>query len=188
MAVLCLGHLVEVLCTVIVVENLTRLGEQRLHVFPYPLGTIAHHTQPHGLLRDQAGIFHLLQGLAQLMFILHLMPTQHMDDALTIEEVEAKPLRFAPLMAPSCPSRPVARLPRAAPASALRSRWHIGPINPQHQHRTAKTAGRDLGYAPIHLLAGRRHLYHPEPLGHLVRERVHTLTTDGSATEAAKQP
>jgi hypothetical protein len=29
------------------------------------------------------------------------MPAQQMDDPLTIEEVEAKPLGFAPLMTPS---------------------------------------------------------------------------------------
>ena len=60
MALLRFGHLVEVLCTVRVVEHLAGLGEQRLHVFPDPLGTITHHTQPHGLLGNEAGILHLL--------------------------------------------------------------------------------------------------------------------------------
>src|SRR5215217_4209216 len=171
----------------IVVEHLTSIGEQCLHVFPYPLGAIAHHTKPHGLLGNQAGVFYLLQGVAQIMFMLHLMPTEHMDDALAIEQVEAKPLGFTPLVLPSCPSRPGARLTRAAPPSALRPRRHIGPINPQDQHRTAKTACRDLGHAPLNLLARRRHLQHTEPLSHLLDQRVHALTTDRDATEMAKQ-
>jgi hypothetical protein len=40
-------------------------------VFPYPLGAIANHTKPNGLLGNQAGVFHLLQGLTQIMFIVH---------------------------------------------------------------------------------------------------------------------
>jgi hypothetical protein len=59
------------------------------------------------------------------MFILPLMPTEPMHDALAIEQVEAKPLGFTPLVVPSCPSHPLARLPRAAPPSALRPRRHL---------------------------------------------------------------
>src|SRR5215470_5227496 len=92
LAILRFGHLVEVLGTVIVVEYLTSLGKQRLHVFPYPLGAIAYHTQPHRLLGDHARVFHLLQGFAQVLFIVDLMPTEHMDNALAIEQVEPKSL------------------------------------------------------------------------------------------------
>src|SRR6516162_5681753 len=187
MAILRFGHLMEVLCTVVVVEHLTRLGEQRLDVLPYPLGAIANHTKPHGLLGNHAGVFHLLQGLAHLMFRLYLMPTEYMHDALAIEQVEAQPLGFAPFVVPSCPSCPLARLPRAAPPSARRPRRHIGPINPQDQHRTAKTACCDLGNTPLNLLARRRHLQHTEALRHPLDQRVHALTTDRDATKTAKQ-
>src|SRR5262249_9170064 len=104
-------HLVEVLGPVIVVEPLTRLGEQRLHVFPDPLGPIGHHTQPDVVFGNQAGLFDLRTGLPALFLCVHLMPTQQMDDALTMEEIEAKPFGIAPLVAPASPSRPVTRLP-----------------------------------------------------------------------------
>src|SRR5262249_22826190 len=84
LAILRFGHLVEILGTMIVVEYLTSLGKQRLHVFPYPLSAIAYHTQPRGLLGDHAGVFHLLQGLAHVLFIGYLMPTEHMDNALAV--------------------------------------------------------------------------------------------------------
>jgi hypothetical protein len=77
---------------------LTSIGKQRLDVFPYPLGAIANHTQPNRLIGNQAGIFNLLEGLAQLLFILYLVPTEHLHDTVPIEQVEAKPLGFAPLV------------------------------------------------------------------------------------------
>ena len=83
---------VEVLGTVVVIEHLTGLGKQGLDVFPYPLGPITDDTQAHLLFRNQAGLFDLLEGLAELLLVLHLMPTEHMDDALAIEQIEAKTL------------------------------------------------------------------------------------------------
>src|SRR5215470_11325686 len=115
------------------------------------------------------------------------MPTEDMHDALAIEQVKTKPFGFAPLVVPACPSRPVPRLPRAASPSTLRPRGHKGPINAQHQDRTAKTASRDLGHASLNLLARRRHFHHTEACGYLVRDRVHALTTDRNPTESAKQ-
>src|SRR5262245_20037012 len=115
------------------------------------------------------------------------MPTENMHDALAIEQVKTKPLGFAPLVAPSRPTGAVPRLPRAASSRALRTRRDVGPVNPQHQHRTAKTASRDLCHASINLLTRRRHLHHPEACGYLVRDRVHALTTDRNPTEPAKQ-
>src|SRR4051794_29423338 len=110
-----------------------------------------------------------------------------MHDALAIEQVEAKPLGFAPLVAPACPSRPVPRLSRAAPSCALRTRRDVGSVNSQHQHGTAKTASGYLGHSLINLLARLRHLHHTEACGYLVRDRVHTLTTDCNPSEPAKQ-
>jgi hypothetical protein len=77
------------------------LGEQRRHVFPDPRGPIRHYTQPDAVCRHQAGLFDLCESLSELCLCVHLMPAQQMDDPLTIEEVEAKPLGFAPLMTPS---------------------------------------------------------------------------------------
>ena len=68
-----------------------------------------------------------------------------------------------------------------------RTRRDIGPVNPQHQHGTAKTPSGHLGDAPINLLPSRRHSHHTEVLRHLVRERVQTLTTDGHPCEPAKE-
>jgi hypothetical protein len=75
----------EVLRTVVVIEHLTGLGKQGLHMFPYPLGPITDDTQTHLLFRNDAGLFDLLEGCAELLVVLDLMPTEHMDDALTIE-------------------------------------------------------------------------------------------------------
>src|SRR5262245_1694074 len=116
------------------------------------------------------------------------MPAQDLHDALAVEQVEAKPLGFAPLVAPAGPSSPVACLSWTASSSALRTRRDIGPINPQHQHGTAKTARRDLVHTPRNLLARGCHLHHAEALGRLAGERVHALTTHGNATELPEQP
>src|SRR5215475_7833574 len=75
----------EVLGTVVIIEHLTRLGKQSLDMFPYPLGPITDDTQAHLRFRNHAGLFDLLEGLAELLFVVHLMPTEHMDDALAIE-------------------------------------------------------------------------------------------------------
>src|SRR4029434_10691650 len=86
----------EVLRTVVVIEHLTGLGKQSLYMFPYPLGPITDDTQAHLLFRNHAGLFDLLERCAELLVVLDLMPTEHMDDALTIEEVETKALGVAP--------------------------------------------------------------------------------------------
>src|SRR5215471_19180780 len=117
-AVLGFGYLVEVLGTMVIVEHLACLGKQGLNMFPDPLRPIPNHTQPHAGFRNQVCLFDLLQGLSQVAFRLHLMPAQDMHDTLAVEQVETKPLGFAPLVAPACPSRPMARLPRAAPTRA----------------------------------------------------------------------
>jgi hypothetical protein len=70
------GHPMEVLGTVVVIEYLTRPGKQRLDVFPYSLGPITDDAQAHLVFRKQAGLFELLEGLAELLVGLHLMPTK----------------------------------------------------------------------------------------------------------------
>src|SRR3982751_5723457 len=94
------GYLMEVLGTVVVIEHLTGLGKQGLDVFPYPLGPITDDAQAHLLFRNHASLFDELEGLAELLLVLHLMPTEHMDDALAIKQIEAKALRVAPLAPP----------------------------------------------------------------------------------------
>ena len=56
-AIVRFGDLVDVLRTVVIIEHLARLRKQGLDVFPYPLGPIGDHTQPHVLFRNHAGVF-----------------------------------------------------------------------------------------------------------------------------------
>jgi hypothetical protein len=100
----------EVLGTVIGTEHLTGLGQQGLDRFPDPLGSITNDAQAHLLFRHQARCFDVLEGFALLLLIVYLMPPQQMDDAVSIEEVEAKALRVAPLAAPQRPLGPLAAL------------------------------------------------------------------------------
>src|SRR5438445_13795191 len=93
----------EVLCTVVVIEHLTGLGKQGLDMFPYPLGPITDDAKAHLLFRNQAGLFDLLEGLAELLLVLHLMPTEHMDDPITIHQIAAKVFSIAQLAPPQRP-------------------------------------------------------------------------------------
>src|SRR5215468_4251142 len=58
--------------------DLSGLGKQGLDVFPYPLGPITDDAEAHLLCRNHASLFHLLEGLTELLLILYLMPTEHM--------------------------------------------------------------------------------------------------------------
>ena len=106
----------------VIIEHLTRLGKQGLDVFPYPLGPITDDAQAHLLFRNHAGLFDLLEGLAELLLVLHLMPTEHMDDALAIEQIEAKALGVAPLAPPPRPLGPRAPCALAWGSRALSGR------------------------------------------------------------------
>jgi hypothetical protein len=143
----------EILCTMIVVEHLTSVRKQRLDVFPYPGGPIADHAKPYLVFRNPARLFDLLEGLAELVLRVHLMPTQHMDDALSIDEIKAKAFGITPLAAPQCPLGPMSALAGTAPPGTRRPRGHIGPINAQHQDRPAKAARGHLSDAPLDLVA-----------------------------------
>src|SRR5215212_10431822 len=102
----------ELFLTVIVVEHLTGTGKERLDVFPYPRRPIADHTQAHLIFGNHACLFDLREGIAQLLLVLHLMPTEQMDNVLLIQQIEAKALGIAPLAAPRCPSGPRVASPR----------------------------------------------------------------------------
>src|SRR4030095_744893 len=130
----------EVLGTVVIIEHLTSLGKQCLDVFPYPLGPITDDAKGHRLFWNHASLFDLREGRAELLLILHLMPTEHMDDALAIKQIEAKPFRVTPLPPPPCPPRSLGSAPVARYAGAVGTGRHIRAINAQDHHWTAKTA------------------------------------------------
>src|SRR5438876_11779226 len=117
----------EVLGTVVIIEHLTSLGKQCLDMFPYPLGPITDNAQAHLLFRNHAGLFDLLEGLAELLFVLHLMPTEHMDDALAIKQIEAKALGVAPLPPPPRPLGPRVPSSLLGLPSTVGTGRHIGP-------------------------------------------------------------
>src|SRR5499427_11007580 len=158
----------EVLGTVVVIEHLPGLGKQGLDVFPYPLGPITDDTQAHLLCRNQARLFDLLESLAQLLLILHLMPTEDMDDALAIQQIEAKALGVPPLPLPPRPFGPRASWPLLGFPGAVGTRRHISAIDAQHHHWTAKAPRGHRGDAPLDLLARWRHIQHGQALGHAV--------------------
>src|SRR5262245_4571131 len=143
----------EILRTMIVGEHLTSVRKQRLDVFPYPGGPIADHAKPYLVFRNPARLFDLLEGLAELVLRLHLMPTQHMDDALAIEEIKAKAFGITPLAAPQRPLGPVSPLAGTAPPGTLRPRGHISPIDTEPQDWTAPAARCHLSDAPLDLVA-----------------------------------
>src|SRR5438874_684732 len=147
------GYPMEVLCTVVVIEHLTGLGKQGLDMFPYPLGPITDDAQAHLLFRNHTGLFDLFEGLAELRLVLHLMPTEHMDDPLPIYEIQAKAFRITPRAAPPRPLGPLAALAGTAPPGPLRPRGPRGPLNAQHQDRTAQAARCHLRDTPLDLVA-----------------------------------
>src|SRR5262245_12021693 len=134
------GDPLEVLGTVVVIEHLTGLGKQSLDMSPYPLGPITDDAQAHLLFRNHAGLFELLESLAELLLVLHLMPTEPMDDLLPIQQIQANALRITPLAAPQRSLGPMAALTGTAPPGTLGPCGHIGPIKAQHQDRTAPAA------------------------------------------------
>src|SRR5262249_42621318 len=68
-------------------------------------------------------------------------------DALTIQQIEAKPFRVTPLAPPPRPLGP--RMPASllGRASAVGTRRHIGSIDAQHHHRTAQAGAFGDSYA-----------------------------------------
>jgi hypothetical protein len=150
----------EVLRTVGVIEALTRLGTQRLAVCPEPLGSIADDAQAPLLFRHQASLLALRESLAELRVAVHLMPTEPRDDALTLQQREAQPLRLTPRAPPPRPlgSRvPASRLGRP---SAVRTGRHLSPRDAQHPDRTAEATRGHRGDASQALLTRGCHIHH----------------------------
>src|SRR4029434_10576099 len=141
----------EVLCTVVIIQHLTRLGKQDLDVFPYPLGPITDDAEAHLLFRNHAGLFDVLEGFTELLLILYLMPTEHMDDARAIQQREAKALRVAPLPPPPRALGPLAPAPLAGRPGTVGTGRHIDPIDAQHQDRPAQATSGHRSDAPLNL-------------------------------------
>src|SRR5580765_9040572 len=145
----------EVLGTVVIIEHLTRLGKQCLDMLPYPLGPITDDAQAHLRFWNHASLFDLREGLAELCLVLHLMPTEHMDDALAIQQIEAKALSITPLPPPLSALGARALLPFTWLPGTVRPCRHIGAINTQDQHGAAVASGRYGGDALLDLIAWR---------------------------------
>src|SRR5687768_18382997 len=83
-SILSVSDPVAIVGTMVISEDLARLGKQGLNVFPNPICPITDDTKPHGLFANQARVFELLQGFSQIVFALHLMPAQQMDAAAIV--------------------------------------------------------------------------------------------------------
>ena len=91
---------------------------------------------------NQTRLFDLLEGLAKLFLVLHLVPAQEMDYALVIDEIKPKALGISPLAMPRGASGPRVTLPRLALPGAFGTRGHVRPIDAQHHHWTTHAPRR----------------------------------------------
>ena len=118
---------VEILGTMEIIEHLAGTRKQRLHVFPNPIGPITDDTKPHRLLGNQGRVFELLQGLSQIVFALHLVPAQHMNDAVVVQQVEAKAFGLVPRVPPrrmtKLSSLPVVPTMATTPGFVTERKW-----------------------------------------------------------------
>src|SRR5256886_4905572 len=89
------------------IEPRTRLGQQGLDGFPYPLGPITDDAPAPLVFRNQAGRFARREGRAEWLGAWPLLPPAPLDDALPIPQREAHPSRGTPLSPPPCPPGPV---------------------------------------------------------------------------------
>src|SRR6267143_3913934 len=140
--------LIDVLGAVIVVQDHLGGREQWLDALPDPLGAIGYDTQAEGVFRNQPRVFDLAQGSKQFLMILNLMPTEQMDDAVVIHQVEAKALGFAPLALPAGALSAGLFAPRAMAFGLLRASGQLSSINGQDPNRppaTSRGHSRNLG-------------------------------------------
>jgi hypothetical protein len=151
-AVLRLGHAMEIFATVVVVQNLTSTAKERLDVLPYPRGAITDHTKSHAIFGNQARLFDLFEGLTELGLVLNLVPTQQMHDALAIDEIKPKAFDLAPLPLPRGAPGPLASLSWATAPSTFRAGRGKGAINAKNHHGSAPFTRCDLVDALVDLL------------------------------------
>src|SRR5262245_42407403 len=177
----------EILLTMIVVEHLASSGKQRLDVFPNPRGPITILTRPYVILWDQPRLFALLESLAKLFLVLHLVPAQEMDYVLVIDQIKPNTLGIAPLAMPRGASSSRVTLPRLALPSAFGTRGHVRPIDAQHHHWTAPAPRRQRLNTARHVITRRRHSQDGEPLGGLMHKRMEALTAQRHPGKVAEQ-
>src|SRR5687767_8491464 len=108
MPILSISDPVEVLGTMEIVEHLTGIWKQRLHVFPNPIRSITNDTKSDRLFRNQSRLFESLEGFAQIVFALHLVPAHEMNDVVPVQQVKPKTLDLAILSLPSGSPGPLA--------------------------------------------------------------------------------
>lgn len=177
----------ELLGAMIVIEPLPGLGKERLAMLPYPLGPITADAQPTFFFWDSARFLDLLEGLAELLLIVPLMPTEHMDAALAIKQIETKALGVTPLPPPPSALGALAPSPRTGFPGTVRPCRHLGAINPQYQPGAAGASGRYGGAALLDLVAWREDIQHCQTLRAVVGHRGHPLTPQASPGEIATQ-
>src|SRR6266545_4852193 len=138
----------EMLATMLVVQNLHRRWEQGPRLLPDPGGSIGNDTQADLLLGNQPGRLDLSERFRRLRIRLDLMPAQHLDHPVGGEQVEPEPFGFPPLLRPPDPLRPSVLAPWPP---AFRRFWagrYRGAVNRQHENRPPGLPlrhGRDLG-------------------------------------------
>src|SRR5262245_56331170 len=130
----------EGLGPMVVLEHLTSLGKQSLDMLPSPLGPRTDDAPAPRLFRNHAGLFDLLESLAEWRLVVPLRPTEPMDAPLPSPQIQAKAFRITPLAAPPRSLGPMAALTGTAPPGTLGPGGHIGPSHAQHQGRTAPGA------------------------------------------------
>src|SRR5262245_58293723 len=123
----------EGLGTVVIIEPVTRVGQQGLDMLPAPRDPITDNAQAHLRFRNHPGLFALLEGRAELRLVLDLMPPEPMDDALAIQPRETKALGVTPLPPPPRALGAPVPLPYPGLPGTVRPRRHLGAINPQDQ-------------------------------------------------------
>lgn len=117
--------------TVVIIEHLPRLGQERLDVLPAPRGPITDDAQAPLLCRHPAGRVELREGLAALLLIVPLMPTAPLDEALPIDAIPAQTCGIPPRAAPPCPLGPMAALAGTAPRARA---GRVGTEAPSRPH------------------------------------------------------
>src|SRR5262249_61981117 len=121
----------------------------------------------------RVGLFVLFGGCADFPVFLALMQTAPRDDAPPTGEEEPQPLAPPPLPPPPRSLGSRAPAPRAGLPGTVGPGRHIGPINAQHEDRTAPAPGCHRGDTSLDLLARRSHVHHGPTLTTLVRHGVH---------------
>src|SRR2546430_14099509 len=88
------------------IEPRTRLGQQGLDGFPYPLGPITDDAPAPLVFWNQAGRFARREGRAEWLGAWPLLPPAPPDDALPLPQREAHPCRRPPPSPPPVPPWP----------------------------------------------------------------------------------